>query len=158
MSNAQTVLWVIAVAVGLFSAWRNPTALALLLAFAASEAGLPIELYTFPDILTGALIFMKPRYRPCPDYWDLSTWEMLKCLLGERTPADRIILLTLPVAWYFYIADIHPYYQYWWLYWIAVVQFAAAGLEPILPFILRRFADAASHQSHSRNGLEAAIA
>lgn len=142
MSNAQLTLWVIALAVGFTSAWRNPTALALLLAFAVSEAGLPPAFYAWPDILTLALIFSKPRYRPCEDYWDLSTWEQLKCILTERGPTDRFVMLSIPMAWYFY-APVLSYSQYWSLYYIAVAQFLVVGFEG-LTFILRRPAETTS--------------
>ncbi len=141
MSDTQLSLWVVAIAVGLFSAWRNPTALALLLAFAASERGLPTEFYIYPDVITIAVIFCKPDYRPCPDY--STVWHQLLCILTERSPSDRIVLLTMPAAWYLYVTAIDPYYQWWGLYWLAMAQFAAAGTAPLTDtFIRRRNADA----------------
>jgi hypothetical protein len=156
MSLPQLILWIAAIAVGFSSVWRNPTALALVLAFAASEAGLPPKYFMFPDIFTLAMIFAKPRYQPCPAYWMLTTWGQLKCIVAERSPSDRFVMFSLPMAWAFY-APVLSHQQYWALWWVATAQFLVVGLEPVLPFIRRRFA-AVSHQSRTSNGLEAAIA
>lgn len=157
MSVPHLIMWAIALAVGFSSAWRNPTALALVVAFAAAEAGLPPEYYIIPDITTLALIFTKPRYRPCPTYWDLSAWERFKCILLERSPADRFVMLSFPMAWYFY-APVLSYSQYWALYYIAVAQFVVVCSEPLFSVACRRNADVASQEPPcSRNGMEAAF-
>lgn len=129
-------MWALVVVVGLPAAWRNPTAAALVLCWIFSEGlywitgnGLAVAYYTFPDIFVITVIFCKPSYCPPEDY--PTVWHQLWCILAERTPADRLILLSYPACWYLYVADIAPYYQWWGLYWIAVVQFLAAGAEGI---------------------------
>jgi hypothetical protein len=145
MSNARLALWVIALAVGFFAvavARRpNPTALALLLAFAASQVGLPHDLYACPDALTIAFIMMKSqRCYLEGDGW----WHEIKCLVLERSPADAFILLSFPLAWGIYVSDLHHFYWWWSLTIIAVAQFIAAGSEPLLQLLRdRRNADMA---------------
>jgi hypothetical protein len=125
-------MWVVALVVGAFF-WKNPTAGALLLAYVVAELGLPIKYFTIPDIVTMAVIFAKPRYRPCASYWDLSIGAQLRCLITERTPADRFILLSIPLAWCIY-SPVLTHSQWWSLWIIAVAQFLAAGWESLQGF------------------------
>jgi hypothetical protein len=53
----------------------------------------------------------------------------LKCILLERSPADRIVVLIFPLMWALYAAPIHDYYRWWSLYWLVIAQFIAAGWE-----------------------------
>lgn len=147
MSNPQLSLWLAAIAVGMFSAWRNPTALALLLAFVASERGLPLDYYVYPDILTLTVIFCKPEYAPCADYG--TVWHQLKCVITERSPSDRIVMLSLPAAWFFYVAPVDPNLQWWSLYGLAMIQFAAVIIDHVPDlFSRRRNADAVPPPDH----------
>lgn len=124
MSTPQLILWVAALAVGLSCLrTRNLTALALVIAFAVSEAGLPLEYYVYSDAFVIAAIFAK-----------------FQC-----SPADRFVLLTYPVAWFFYVADAPGSSAQWWhLATIAMFQFAAVSAEPLIPYIRRRYAEAAN--------------
>lgn len=129
MSTAQLSLWVLATTVGFtFFVKRNPTVVALLLAFAASEAGLPLEYYPWSDVVVIAIIMTK----------------------FERSLADRFVILAYPLAWCSYVFDeplSNP--QWWHLAIIFVAQSAVVGLEPLFPYLRRRYAEATtSSTSH----------
>lgn len=134
------MLAVVAV-VGIPSAWRNPTAAALVLCWIVSQSiyiftgnGLAVEYYTYPDAFVVAVIFTKAEYCNLDPQ---SMLEEIKCILLERSPADRFILCTYPVCWYFYVAEIPPFYTYWALWLLAVAQFLAAGFESLSKSIRR---------------------
>jgi hypothetical protein len=132
MDLFHILMWTVALVVGVPSAWKNPTAGALVLCWVFSESlywltgnGLATEYFIFPDLLVLAVIFAKPEacnFRPY-----INTWHQLKCLIIERSVPDRIVMLLFPVAWVFY-ASPGPY-QYRALWLIAIAQFAAAGWE-----------------------------
>jgi hypothetical protein len=130
MSTPQIILWATALVVGVPSAWKNPTAGALVLAFVVSQFGLAHVYYAFPDAFTIFVIAMK------------------NVGAGSSTPADRFILLSLPLGWIIYVLEGQIPHFYWWyaLWFLALAQFAAAGLEPAIPFIRRRYAEAAKRE------------
>ncbi len=149
MSTPHLLMWAIVLVVGVPSAWRNPTAAALVLCWVVSEGiyaltgnGLAVEYFAYPDIFVIAIIFAKPECRDLSPY--ASTWHQMKCVLLERSPSDGFILLSYPVVWTLYVAGLHPYYQYWALYLISVAQFLAAGWESLSKH-LRRHAEAREH-------------
>jgi len=148
-----------AVVAGLSSAWKNPTAAALVLAYIASQFfELPPKLYILPDILTLAMIFSKPRYHPCDPYYTLSTWQQLKCIWTERSPADRLIITSMPLAWYFY-APVLTYHQYWALWWIAIFQFAVVSIESVfISWCRHRHRDGPGATECPRNWMEVSVA
>jgi hypothetical protein len=150
MSLPHALMWAIVLVVGVPSAWRNPTAGALVLCWVFSEGlwaltgnGLAVAYYAYPDAFVIAVIFAKPEW--CNLGWDRGWLLELKCILLERSPCDRIILLSYPVVWTLYVVGIAPYYQWWSLYWIAVAQFVVAAWEP-LSKLLRSRAEAADRQ------------
>lgn len=129
-------MWAVVLAVGVPSARGNPTAAALVLAklagwgwYQITGDNLPTSFYLFPDILVVAVIFSKPSYQPCDRY--RSAWHQAKCLVLERSPSDRAVLLIFLVMWCIYVSDLHPYHVWWSLYWLVIIQFLAAGLEAL---------------------------
>lgn len=134
MTLPHALMWAVIVLVGVPSAWRNPTSAALVLCWIAGETvfvltgdSLPIQAYLYFDIAVIAVVFAKRRYQPCDRY--RSAWHQIACLWLERSPADRIILCSYPAVWYLYVADIHPYFQWHWLWGIAILQLLVAGAE-----------------------------
>lgn len=134
MSLPHLLMWTIVLAVGVPSAWKNPTAGALVLCWVVSEGiyaltgnGLATEYFLYPDFFVIAVIMMKPEACNLRPY--RGPWHQLKCMLLERSVPDRIVMLLFPLAWYFYAATIHPYYQYWALFYIAIAQYLVAGWE-----------------------------
>jgi hypothetical protein len=141
----QLIMWAVVLLIGVPSAWRNPTSAALIVGWIVAEGmyrlngnGLAVEYLAFPDIFVLAVIMAKREYCNLRPY--RNTWHQLKCVLFERSPADRFIMLCYPLVWALYIAAIDPYYQYWGLYFLAIAQFLAAGWESFL--IFRRHAEA----------------
>lgn len=135
MSTAQQIMWLVTFAAGIsFLIGKNPTAGALVLAKLAGWAiyritgdNLPVEYYLYPDIFVLAIIFAKPEICNFAPYQ--STWHQLKCILLERSYADRVVMLIFPLMWALYVADLHAYYKWWALYYLVIVQFLAAGWE-----------------------------
>lgn len=137
MSTPALFLWAIVFVVGIPSAWSNPTAGALVISKIAGWAiyqitgdNLPVEYYLFPDIFVLAVIFSKHEHACLHLY--RSVWHQLKCVMFERSPCDRLIVLIFLAMWILYVADVHPYYKWWSLFWLVVAQFLAAGAESFL--------------------------
>lgn len=134
MSLPHLLMWCVVLGVGVPSAWRNPTAGALVLCWVFSEGlyaltgnGLATDYFIFPDLLVLAVIFAKPEacnYRPYEN-----TWVQFKCIILERSVPDRIVMVIFPAMWWTYVADIAPYYQWWALFYLSIAQFLAAGWE-----------------------------
>lgn len=129
-------MWAVALLIGIPSAWRNPTSAALVIGWAVSEGiylitgdGLAIEFYPFLDVFVLAVILAKVEHCNLRPY--RSIWHCLACVLLERSPADRFIMLTYLLVWPLYVVPIDPFYQYWGLWIIAVAQFLAAGCESV---------------------------
>jgi hypothetical protein len=126
-------MWLVVLAVGLPSMFRNPTAGALVASWIVSEMlwltgyGLPVDFYVFPDLFVLAVIFAKAEAYPCHPY--RSAWDQLRCIITERSVPDRIVMLIFPVMWAIYVSKLPPFYVYWTLWPLAIVQYLAAGWE-----------------------------
>src|SRR5687767_9264066 len=110
----SVLLWTIVAVVGVPSAWRNPTAAALVLAKIAGWAwhrvtgdNLPFDFYVCADVFVLAVIFAKVEAYDLRPY--RGTWHQLKCILLERSVPDRIVMLIFPLMWALYVAPIDPY-------------------------------------------------
>jgi hypothetical protein len=139
MSIHALLLWGIVFAVGIPSAWRNPTAAALVICKIAGWAiyritgdSLPVEYYLYPDLFVLAVIYAKHEHACYYPYRGF--WHQLACVLLERSPADRVVVLIFPVMWTLYVAPIDPYYVWWSLYYLVIAQFLAAGWESFARF------------------------
>jgi hypothetical protein len=149
MTLPHILMWVVALVVGLPAAWKNPTAGALVLCWVFSEGlfwltgnNLAVAYYAYPDAFVIAIIFAKPAH--C----DLDPPGLLgeiKCLLLERSPCDRIIMLSYPLVWILYAAEISDYSKWWSLWVIAVAQFFVAAWEP-LSKLLRHHAEVTENE------------
>lgn len=113
MQPQDIILLLGAIVVGVHSwEWRNPTAVALVLAYVAAQGGLPLEYYGYSDAVVILVIMLKP----------------------SRSVFDKFILACYPAAWFFYIIDVSYSSQQWWhLFCIAMAQFIAVGIEPFAP-------------------------
>lgn len=141
-------MWAVVAAVGMPSAWRNPTAAALVIAWLTAEIfyivtgnSQPVGFYIYPDIFVIGVIFCKPDCRSLA--LDGGDWHQLKCLWLERSFSDRCVLLVFPLMWAAYVAPIHPFYQWQALWALCILQFLFASAEPLAAFHSRRNADAA---------------
>lgn len=93
---------------------RNATAAALVLAWSVGELiwlftgnNLPTEYYPFLDVAVITAILCK----------------------DQRAQSDRIVLLIFPLVWFAYIADMHEYYRWGWLWFLKLAQLFAVGAE-----------------------------
>jgi hypothetical protein len=121
MSAPAIFLWAIVFVVGVPSAWRNPTAGALVLAKIAGWViyhltgnNLPTEYYPYVDAFVIAIIFSKPECR--------ASW----C-----SPSDKIVLLIFALMWVIYVAPMDAFYRWWLLYTGVVFQFLFASAESL---------------------------
>ena len=150
MTLQEIILIAVVAVVGIPSAWRNPTAAALVLAWIAVKMlylvtgdGLAVEWYMYPDVAVLAVIYCKPAWQPC-DYYR-SLWHQFACAVLERSPSDRAVMAIFPLMWVAYFVPIDPFVQ-WHLLWAgAILQFLFASAEPLADFFhSRRDAEAAN--------------
>lgn len=124
MSFAALFMWAVVAAVGVPSAWKNPTAVALVIAQIAAgwwgyykDDNLPLEIYPFLDVFVLAVIASK-----CPR-------SFLDC-----SPADRAVALMYVMMWPLYVAPIDEYYIWWPLWGGTILQFLFASSESLEVF------------------------
>lgn len=139
MSTPAIIMWLtVAVVAVSFSLGRNPTAAALVVSWSVGEMiwlatgnPLPVSYYPFLDIAVLAVIACKPPYRR---WQPRGAWERLQGIILDRSPADRAVVLVFPIMWLIYVAPLHPYYAWWSLWLLAIIQFLAAGWESLSKF------------------------
>lgn len=143
MSWEEVVFHIVVFCVGVPSMWRNPTAIALVAAWALGQAAwwltgenLPLRLYVITDLMVVAVIFCKPDAMDCWPYDGLRS--QLVALLKERCAGDRVVVTIFPLMWLTYALQMDDYYRYWILWWLAIVQFLAAGWEAFSITLRRR--------------------
>jgi len=148
MQPQEIILAAVVLLIGVPSARRNPTAAALVGAWFVTKViylvtgdSLPVQFFVFPDIGVITIILCKPEYQPCEEY--RSIWHQLWCILAERSPSDRVVMLIFPIEWGIYVSTLGAV-SVWWLLWgLSILQFLAAGAEPLAEYLHRRDADAA---------------
>lgn len=136
MTTPEVILWAIVLAVGVPSAWWNPTAGALVLCWILGEAiytitgdNLPILYYLLGDAVVLMVIFAKAEH-----HWPLTSLRFrLGAILRDAACKDRLVLLIFPVMWALYAVPLHAFYKWWALYVLVIAQFAAAGWEAVSP-------------------------
>lgn len=143
MSAPLLVMWLVVFAIGVPSAWRNPTAAALVIAWLAGQAvfyitgdNLPVQFYAFPDVFVLAMIMAKQEYCNRRPY--RSVLHQLSCVLLERSPADRAVMLVFPAVWLIYVAPMHDYHRWWLLWSLTILQFLFASAESLEIFWRQR--------------------
>ena len=145
MTAAELILLAVVIGIGLPSARFNATAAALVIAYLFSKGiywvtgnGLAVQFYVFPDILVLAVIFAKPEW--CSQQPYRGVWHQLGCVLLERSPSDRLVMLIYVLAWALYVCPMDDFHKWWSLWGLSIAQFLAVGAEALDPF--RRFAEA----------------
>lgn len=128
MTLPEIIIWATVIVVGVPSAWRNPTAAALVMAWIAGQAiymvtgdNLPTEFYVFPDLFVIAVVASK----------------------AMRTNADWVVLAIFPICWVLYVADISAFHKWYALWALTLAQFLVMGAETLSRFL--RDADAMNH-------------
>lgn len=157
MTWPAIVMYLTVACIGLPAAFRNPTAAALVIAWAIPEAlwmvtsdSLPLKLYFMLDIAVVSLIYAKTIRRVGPKSY-ASLGKQLKGLILDLSPCDRLIVaLFMLGAWPLYILVIDPRTQWFMLWGIVILQFLTAGAEAVSAFRCDMKSRAASNQG---NGL-----
>lgn len=138
MSWPHAVMYLVVIGVGLPSAWRNPTAFALVLNWALGEFAwlvtndpLPLSVYFCADILVLAVISGKATIREgCRTYPTLA--EQIRCFWRVLTLWDKLVAGGfIFAAWPLYVADIDARLKWFALFYVLIAQFAFAGCEAI---------------------------
>lgn len=136
MSAPHLIMWVVVLAAGVSSAWRNATASALVASWAAGEAvwlvtgnNLPLSTYFMADIAVISVIYAKTIRRVGPKTYP-TLGRQLYCLIVDLTPYDRwVVAIFLLGAWPMYVLALHPFYKWWGLWALTIIQFLLAGAE-----------------------------
>lgn len=133
---AAIIMWAVVFFIGVPAAWRNPTAAALSISWILGEIiflntgnPLPTRFYLIPDLFVLAVIIAKPE--PCDLRPYMNAWHQAKCMVLERAPADRVVMLIFPVMWIIYASDLSAPAKWYGLWALCIVQFLAAGFEAL---------------------------
>lgn len=138
MHWADTLLSVTVLLVGLPSAWRNPTAAAMVVAYTIvaglfwwADIRLANDKLFLIDIGVITVIYAKTITRCGAKVYD--NWRhQLRCLVTDLTPWDRwIVALFVFGAWPVYVSPLSDYRQWWILWALAIGQFLIAGGEAV---------------------------
>ena len=141
MSWQAVVMYAVVLGVGAPAAFRNVTALALVIAWLFVEIvyqitgdSLPLKFSFMADIAVIAVIYAK-MIRRCGAKIYSSMREQFRCFVTDLTKWDRwIAALFLLGAWPTYVLEIHPFFKWYLLWLITITQFLLAGAEAALSF------------------------
>lgn len=130
------------VAVGLLAGLRNPTAMALSVAWIASEIvyldtgnNLSLSTHFMADIAVIALIYAKTILRMGPKLYP-TLGRQIYCMFLDLTKCDRwIVAIYLLGAWPLYVLSLDSYYRWWGLYWLVIAQFLLASAEAAQSYV-----------------------
>lgn len=135
------VMYAIVVGIGVPAAFRNPTALAMVIAWLSVEIvyqitgdSLPLKFSFMADIAVISLIYAK-TIRRCGAKLYSSLGEQMRCMITDLTPWDRwIVAIFLLGAWPGYAVEMNAWLK-WHLLWAATIaQFLLAGWEALAGF------------------------
>jgi len=146
MSWPELLMLGVVLAVGVPAAFRNPTAAALVAAWAFAQGvwlatgdNLPLRAYIVTDIAVLAVIYCKRlRWRGPYRNW----WHRLQSILLEPNGWDRVVILIFPVMWMLYIVSMNERAKWFALFWLAIAQFLAAGGGALQSWLIARKANA----------------
>jgi hypothetical protein len=135
MSTPHLIMWAVVFAVALL-ARRNATAIALIASWMIGETAwlitgnnLPLSAYFMADLAVISVIYAKMIRRVGAKQYS-TLWLQCKCMFLDLAICDRwIVAIFLLGAWPLYVANIHPYYQWWALWALTISQFLLAGAE-----------------------------
>lgn len=138
-------MYLVVGAIGVPAAFRNLTALAMVIAWLSVELvyqitgdSLPLKYSFMADIAVIAVIYAKTIKR-CGAKLYSSLGEQLRCMVTDLTPWDRcIVVIFLLGAWPAYILTFDPWWQWMLLWALAIAQFLLAGGEAVASFLETR--------------------
>jgi len=151
MTLPHLIMWLIVFAVGVPSAWRNLTALALVISWLVGELAwlvtgnnLPLSVYFMADVAVIAIIYAKTIRRVGAKTY-ASSWQQLRCLITDLTVYDRwVAALFLLGAWPLYTLNVNPWTKWWCLWALVIAQFLIASLESLAGFRASRHKEQAA--------------
>lgn len=133
MTLPEVIFLVAVILVGIPAARFNLTAVGLVASYGISQLyywatgdGLTIPALLLADYTVIVLITAKPDAVDCP-YTGIVA--QICALWGERSREDKLILLIFPLVWLLYAIDISAFYQWWALWWLALLQLLIAAHE-----------------------------
>lgn len=144
MTTPEIVFAGIVLVVGVPAMWKNMTAIGLVGSWVILQAAwllthvASVGLELVCDVAVIGVMLVKPDYEDGFPYRGMRH-QLAAMFWTERTPCDRIIGAIFPLMWVLYAIDISDYYRWWGLWWLAAIQFVAAGVEPVRLALVRKW-------------------
>lgn len=157
MSFPDYLLLAVVLLIGVFASPRNMTAAALTASYFAVQgvwlatgAVFDTRITLLIDLTVIAAIYCKLPAHECWPYRDRQ--HQFCSLWLERSIWDRVVLSIFPVAWAVYFLPLATSTAFWYLYWLAIAQFVAAGGEALQSYLSARTANAGKAAPDSSAG------
>lgn len=134
-------MYAVVVGIGIPAAFRNLTALAMVITWLAVESiyqatgnSLPLRYSFMADVTIIGTIYAKTIRRIGPKTYR-STRQQLECLITELNSWDRcIIAIFLLGVWPLYVLAIDPWWKWMALWALTIIQYLFAGSEAFACF------------------------
>ena len=141
MSWQAIVMYAVVAGVGIPAAFRNVTALAMVIAWLSVELvyqltgdSLPLKFSFMADVMVITAIFAKMVIKCGPKNYP-SMRGMLRCFITDLTCSDRgILAIFLLGAWPLYVLNVDPWWKWMGLWALVIIQFLLAGAEAAFSF------------------------
>lgn len=140
MTWQAIVMYAVVVGLGIPAAFRNPTALAMVIAWLCVEFvyqltgnPLPLQFSFMADVTVIAAIYAKTTNRSGAKHYS-SLGEQTRCMITDLTPCDRWVLAIFLVMWPLYVLLIDPWWKWHLLWGLAITQFLFASAEAFKSF------------------------
>lgn len=135
-------MYAVVAGIGVPAAFRNVTALAMVIAWLLVELAyqitgdsLPLRFSIMADIAVIASIYAKTIHRVGTKTYP-TVKEQLRCLVVDLTRWDRgIVAIFLLGAWPAYALSIDPFWKWYLLWGLCIAQFLLAGGEALASFL-----------------------
>lgn len=145
MAWQAIVMYAVVAGAGIPAAFRNITALVMVIAWLSVELvyqitgdSLPLKFSFMADISVISVIYAK-TIRRCGAKIYSSLGEQLRCLITDLTPGDRgIVIIYIFGCWPAYALVFDPWWKWMLLWALTIVQFLFAGGEFIASFLEAR--------------------
>jgi hypothetical protein len=139
MTLPAAVMDAVVVLVAFPAAFRNRTALALVLSWLVQYLALLLSGEFLPpmggvilDYFVLITILTKPEVRDCSPYPTLA--HQFWALVCERSWNDSAVAVIFPLMWLSHLL-LDDYHSWWARWWLALAQFLVAGVEAIGPLL-----------------------
>ena len=141
MTWPHIAMYAVVFGVGLPASLRNSTAFALAISWLVGETvwlitgnNLPLSTYFMADVAVISIIYAKTIRRVGVKTYP-TIWRQLYCLAADLTVWDRwIVGIFLLAAWPLYVLTVDPWWKWYTLWALCILQFMLAGAEAIQSF------------------------